>query len=796
MPEQSAQGGYDILVNDKISPNVGKKLRDISTQARLAHKNIGILQAGLNALNVGSISRLTTASAKLTNAQARLRNSTAKETIAQAKSTTEKARAALATQKLRTEKQRTTAATHNSAAASARATKSLIQQEIASERLTAAKNGETIAQNRNAAAARNAGDAAGYASRRLSRATSSARQAAQRTQNLIFQVQDVAVGLASGQKPLTVLIQQGTQIVGAFGTGTGVTGILRGVVKAIFAMLAPFKLVLLAVGAAVGAIFAMRHEINKARGSSVSFGDTFKAIFQVAGRAITNFLLPTIRQLTPVFKAVYDGLVVTTKVLINGLIGGFVFWAKVIGGIWTLTGNVMVNAMRASVNAIIDITEGAIQYILSATSFLFKPIVAALDFFGKEHPLDALANPENFSLDKYKLEYVAIGRGISEIFEEAIVAGNIDYAGRFFNAVADQAEENAKKRAEAEAEENKELSSKQKLLIDLTKPLTDYIQLQSDLNELLRDRTITQPIADRALFNTDAARSLRGVESGLGGDIAKQNALAEIQATENDHLLIVQQAVALRIRTETEGAARIAQIRLQTASKIRDAEQQDQKLRLSYAAQTFDALATGLEDYAGKHSDVYRTLFAASKAFAIAEALINLQLAISNASKLPPPANYAAIAEAATLGASIIANIQAVAGLGFRQGGYTGDGPVNAIAGAVHRKEYVFDAASTARIGVQNLERIRRGDAQAPKPYRAGGDVRVGINVNIENHGTDKEFEVKQVNRDEVRIIARDTAKEVVRRDTPDVVAQEIRNPTSRTSRALNQHTKLERQLN
>lgn len=47
-------------------------------------------------------------------------------------------------------------------------------------------------------------------------------------------------------------------------------------------------------------------------------------------------------------------------------------------------------------------------------------------------------------------------------------------------------------------------------------------------------------------------------------------------------------------------------------------------------------------------------------------------------------------------------------GVGFASGGYTGPGGKYAPAGIVHRGEYVFDAASTSRIGVGNLERIRR----------------------------------------------------------------------------------------
>lgn len=46
---------------------------------------------------------------------------------------------------------------------------------------------------------------------------------------------------------------------------------------------------------------------------------------------------------------------------------------------------------------------------------------------------------------------------------------------------------------------------------------------------------------------------------------------------------------------------------------------------------------------------------------------------------------------------------------GFQGGGYTGDGAPNAMAGVVHRGEYVFDAPSTQRIGVDRLESLRSG---------------------------------------------------------------------------------------
>lgn len=60
----------------------------------------------------------------------------------------------------------------------------------------------------------------------------------------------------------------------------------------------------------------------------------------------------------------------------------------------------------------------------------------------------------------------------------------------------------------------------------------------------------------------------------------------------------------------------------------------------------------------------------------------------------------------------------------FATGGWTGGIPAHKIAGFVHGREYVFDAAATNRIGVGNLDALRRG---LPMPANdagmRGGDV-------------------------------------------------------------------------
>ena len=56
----------------------------------------------------------------------------------------------------------------------------------------------------------------------------------------------------------------------------------------------------------------------------------------------------------------------------------------------------------------------------------------------------------------------------------------------------------------------------------------------------------------------------------------------------------------------------------------------------------------------------------------------------------------------------------------FKTGGFTGGSDPDRAAGIVHEGEYVFDAVATRRIGVQNLEGIRKGGMRG---FRSGGYV-------------------------------------------------------------------------
>ena len=53
----------------------------------------------------------------------------------------------------------------------------------------------------------------------------------------------------------------------------------------------------------------------------------------------------------------------------------------------------------------------------------------------------------------------------------------------------------------------------------------------------------------------------------------------------------------------------------------------------------------------------------------------------------------------------------AMSGVGFMEGGYTGNGRRDEVAGPVHRGEFVFNSEATARIGVGTLEAMSNGKA-------------------------------------------------------------------------------------
>lgn len=87
------------------------------------------------------------------------------------------------------------------------------------------------------------------------------------------------------------------------------------------------------------------------------------------------------------------------------------------------------------------------------------------------------------------------------------------------------------------------------------------------------------------------------------------------------------------------------------------------KLNSYYGEQITGSMVGMLEAAGDKQSGIYKAMFAANKAFAIAQSLISIQQGIAQAAANPFPYNLAAMATVAASTASIVANIQSVAGV-------------------------------------------------------------------------------------------------------------------------------------
>ncbi|HIA9343579.1 TPA: phage tail length tape measure family protein [Klebsiella pneumoniae] len=229
---------------------------------------------------------------------------------------------------------------------------------------------------------------------------------------------------------------------------------------------------------------------------------------------------------------------------------------------------------------------------------------------------------------------------------------------------------------------------------------------------------------------TPTGGRLSGTFEGMQGQI---NEYDQAQQELQRWLAAQEEAYAKAGEITAEGEARMTSIRQRAADANQVIEAQKNTIISAASQSLFDSTADIMRTGFGEQSAIYKVAFAASKAFAIADSMVKIQQAIaSGAVSAPYPANIIAMASIAAQTASIVSNIQAVSGVGFASGGYTGPGGKYQPAGIVHKGEYVFDQASTNRIGVSQLEALRNGQPLDATLGRTGFGTGVQ-NVNSDN---------------------------------------------------------------
>ena len=220
-----------------------------------------------------------------------------------------------------------------------------------------------------------------------------------------------------------------------------------------------------------------------------------------------------------------------------------------------------------------------------------------------------------------------------------------------------------------------------------------YIDQLTAINNLLKnpDSGFTKSDALTAIGNTDAGQFLVGSPEMLQAQVDQLGEnYAQIDALRQADLISEQTAAAAKMQ-------------------IWNAQQNAQ---LSTAKTFFGALE-------GLQSSSNSKMARIGKAAAIANAIVNTYQSATGAyaslASIPyvgPALGAAAAAAAIAAGMANVAQIRAQNTGGYKEGGYTGSIGVNEVAGVVHGQEFVMDAATTARVGVANLEALRSGAAQ------------------------------------------------------------------------------------
>ncbi|RVJ42347.1 phage tail length tape measure family protein [Sinorhizobium medicae] len=365
--------------------------------------------------------------------------------------------------------------------ASLEAAKADYAQVIASQRMAQAdRAAATAAQDAAraddgaAVASHNAANAARTAAPALDAHARASKNAALQQKLLVFQLNDVAVSLASGMPLYLVAIQQGSQMAQIWGPGEGGLGqALRETGKMAVNAATRFPLVTAAVALGAAAIAGMTYEVNQAQDVTVGFGDVALATWQTIADGLMDLLKPAIDALGPWFKSAWDVIVSGVKTTGNEIINSFhaagvdvalvaetiathfahsfervkIIWSTlpaVLGDFVYSTANRVVDGIEAMINGAVDRINKLNDYLPEWAQF---DTIDKVDLPGIENEHKGAAGDTAKAL---------AGNAAKEVAEIAKIWGDrnariteimaSDPLGDFFSAVKDRSVENALER--------------------------------------------------------------------------------------------------------------------------------------------------------------------------------------------------------------------------------------------------------------------------------------------------------------------------------------------------------------
>ncbi len=257
------------------------------------------------------------------------------------------------------------------------------------------------------------------------------RQGMQQRANLIFQLNDIFVSLASGMNPAMVAIQQGSQISTIYGPG-GLGKALSETGKIAAGLVTKFWPLAGAVAVVGAGLAGLQKEINRTgTGIEVSFGDTALAVLQTFADYLWDVVGPSVSAIgtwfdDTVWPAILKGTAETVNVLVRGWMG-FMAELELVGtaithifdDTWVVVQNGFVDFMQVLTDSVMTDVNALRR------AFGQEPIEVKLDFLRAE-------GKDGWSTDAVD----RFNQRLSDI-------NGTDYASKLFGDIADHARQNA-----------------------------------------------------------------------------------------------------------------------------------------------------------------------------------------------------------------------------------------------------------------------------------------------------------------------------------------------------------------
>lgn len=323
---------------------------------------------------------------------------------------------------------------------------------------------------------------------------------------------------------------------------------------------------------------------------------------------------------------------------------------------------------------------------------------------------------------------------------------------------------------------------------DLTASYLKSVQVQNQLtlqskqaeaqSRLNADATDAQRQAVDAyvasLYKQEQAKQLAAQVSQIQTDTTNelnpvQGQIDQTAQQEAQRLSVLEQARQQDLVNEQQYQDMKTQIQQAGEQQRNDIMMANNAMLLSASGDFLGGMADLLKNAQGEQSGIYKAMFAASKAFAIASATVSLWQNVSKAMSVGFPMNIPFIAGALAQGTSILSSLSSVQAAGFAQGGYVsgmGTGTSDSIPARLSNGEYVMPARQT---------RQYRNELAAMRAGSYNGGSGSNMNVKVDNYGGER-VQVQQLTADDVRII--------VGQEVPRVNEREFNNPYSRTNKA------------